>query len=225
MNRFFGLTALLAGAIVASSCGPTKEEAALNRIEELKKRKPGYARVVNLGSDTVKLTQNGRTFGSNIGPGGASGPGSIGAGEKVFRIDGANTDIEITITIEDNKNTTILLLEDGSTAVYGGENRVSGGGNNLQFFFVAEDGSLLTDASVTGELNGVSMTFESGGSDNIAVGDVTVGGDSLSGETSGKIGEKFAYSLLFVQDGDSFKPYFLTNSDVSQPAAGAPSAA
>lgn len=209
----FALTAISL-MLVGVGC-QSKEQAALDRARN--RPAPGYLRVLNLTDKPVTLTDHTkRPMNNNIAPGKGGLMNPAGEGEKSFVIDIAGEKIDLKATIVSGEGHTAVVWPNKKVTVVSSEMRLPKDLDNLTVAFIDENGYVEGQkATVMSGNTKVDLSSETKRY-SVSPGEFK----SEDGSASIAIAPDFAYSFIFVKEGDKFKPYFMLNSDPSKPVAG-----
>lgn len=214
MNRvIFGITAVSL-MLVGLGC-QSKEQAALDRARN--RPAPGYMRVLNLANQPVTLSDHTRrpmNIAIATGKGGLMNP--AGEGERSFSIDIGGEKVDLKVKLNSGEGNTAVVWPGKQVTVVTGEMRLPKDMDNLYVAFVDENGFVEGQkATILAGDQKIEVTSEK------KTYSVTPGTfKSEDGSATIDIAPDFAYSFIFVKQGDKFKPYFLLNSDPSKPGVG-----
>lgn len=193
----------------------SKEQAALDRARN--RPLPGYLRVLNLTDKPVTLMDHtSRPMNTNVAPGKGGLMNPAGEGERTFKVDIAGEKVEFKLQVGTGEGHTAIVWPSKKVTVVGGEMRLAKDLDNLFVAFVDENG--LVEGQKATVLSGSRKIDVSSETKRYSV---TPGEfKSEDGSATIEIAPDFAYSFLFIKEGDKFKPYFMLNSDPSKPVAG-----
>lgn len=225
MNRSSSLTLLasIAAAVglLTSGCAPSKEEAAVNRLKNLKR--PGFARLVNFSSSEATFVMDGVPMTIKAAPESVSSPTPAGAGNRKF---GAKVGEKIidagAIEVSTDQLVSIYLVPGNTATVVGTELRDPKTETPcFQVTVVGEGGpiSVLEDKAVKVKDAAAGTTSEPVETDEMlkSLTVVDAAGKVLA-KVQTKIEAKCSYTLAVYLSKGKAKAFFIKNTPVRKPS-------
>lgn len=213
-NRFVAPLLLLI-ALVATGCGASKEQIALERAN---RPGPGLVRILNLTDGTISVLWKGRFVEENLAAGACSEFRSVGAGEQELEVTSNNSQLgKLKIEVDSKDPHTLAVIggaNDLRHVVIRGEDLDPTDTANVVARFLDESGKPVTGSVV---LSAGDKDFDLTGDSAQALltaGNYKIEGEGLATATGTNVEADRAYSLIVVQTKDGKRHAVLVQNTI-----------